>query len=183
MFDKRPLLFGLGIGIIAGALLLQLMLVGEREYAELDRIDKINGEDTLYTQSELDERIAEAEERIRQELQHTASESDELEADQQEAEEPPAAADDESVDGTADVPAAEPAKMIVDKLPVRVKPGMTLTQIASLLKSKGIIEDEKILLALMADISGEITAGFYFFDGELSPADVKVILTSPPFAY
>jgi gas vesicle protein len=38
--NKRPFLFGLGVGIIVGAALLQLMLIGEKQMSSLDDFDK-----------------------------------------------------------------------------------------------------------------------------------------------
>jgi cell division protein YceG involved in septum cleavage len=70
----------------------------------------------------------------------------------------------------------------VNKLPVRIREGMTLTDIAVLLKSKGVIRDAHVFRVIMDDNSKEIQAGFYFFDGQLTLNDVKRIITSPPFA-
>ncbi|MBW7461686.1 hypothetical protein K0U00_47290, partial [Paenibacillus sepulcri] len=55
--NKRPFLFGLGVGIIIGALLLQLMIVGERQASGLDSFQKEDAGEKLYTQSELDEQL------------------------------------------------------------------------------------------------------------------------------
>lgn len=68
MIDKRSLLLGLGIGLVAGALALQLMQAGREQNERLAELGRLAGEEALYTQSEVDEMIAEAEERIRREL-------------------------------------------------------------------------------------------------------------------
>ncbi len=189
MFRNRNFMLGLGIGLAMGAVLLQLMLAGRAATEQTEQIDQMNGEDALNTQQELDERIADMEARIRAELQaegkaaeaadsvndsaaKTSDEPVEVNEPQAEPEERPAAE-----------PAAKPESVVVEKLPVRIKPGMKLGEVVELLHSKGIIKDERVFLVLMSDLSTEIEAGFYFFDGELSPADVKHILMSPPFAY
>ncbi len=187
MFRNRTFMLGLGIGLAMGAVLLQLMLAGRAATEQTQQIDKMIGEDALYTQQELDERIADAEARIRAELQAQdeavgeGNESTGISADETlPAEDEPKAEPD---DRPAAEPAAKPESVVVEKLPVRIKPGMKLGEVAELLHSKGIIKDERVFLVLMSDLSTEIEAGFYFFDGELSPADVKHILMSPPFAY
>ncbi|CAM4242934.1 hypothetical protein [Paenibacillus tarimensis] len=191
MFRNRTFLFGLGIGIIAGALLLQLMMVSEQQAGRAQL-----GPDDLYTQEQVDELLAERERQLRNELQDPAAkEVDQAESNTnteeaplsgekakassqpQEEEKAPAGSA-----GISESPAAEPETMTVSMLPVRIKSGMNLTQIASLLKSKGVIADEKVFLTIMADYSSKIVAGFYYFDGELTYADVKKIITSPPFA-
>jgi hypothetical protein len=187
VFRNRTFLLGLGIGLAMGAVLLQLMLVGRAATDQTEQIDQMNGEDALYTQQELDERIADAEAKIRAELQaedeadDSGNDSAAKTADKTVlGEDEPKAKPDER---QAAEPAAKPESVVVEKLPVRIKPGMKLGEVVELLHSKGIIKDERVFLVLMSDLSTEIEAGFYFFDGELSPADVKRILMSPPFAY
>ncbi|WP_313999091.1 hypothetical protein [uncultured Paenibacillus sp.] len=177
MFNNRPFLFGLGAGIVFGALLLQLMLVSAQQPDRTERLDRLTGEQGGYTQAEVDKLLAAAERRIRSELE--AGKADSAPAGAAGGNEKTAAG---QPDDTAE-PATTPGTVKVDKLPVRIKQGMTLDQIAAHLKSKGVLAEEKVFLALMSDWSKEIVAGFYFFDGELSPADVKRIITSPPFDY
>ena len=54
--NKRPFLFGLGVGIIVGAALLQLMLIGEKQTSSLDDFDKGTKTAVTYTQADLDKR-------------------------------------------------------------------------------------------------------------------------------
>ncbi|PZD93350.1 hypothetical protein DNH61_22185 [Paenibacillus sambharensis] len=194
MFRNRTFLFGLGIGIIVGALLLQLMYVSEQQAGRAEQ-----GPEDMYTQEQVDDLIAEAKQRLRAELQAPAEEesaADDTKADDANAEGTPESGEPAKADGPSkeaetapvksgsvkEAPAAEPETMTVSMLPVRIKSGMNLTQIASLLKSKGVIADEKVFLTIMTDYSSKIVAGFYYFDGELTYADVKKIITSPPFA-
>ncbi|CAG5077762.1 Putative Aminodeoxychorismate lyase [Thermobacillus xylanilyticus] len=202
MVDKRSLLLGLGIGLIAGAVLLQLMLAGREQSARLADIDRITGEDALYTQSELDARIAEAEERVRREYEQAAVVAGE--ADAGITDDTPAA------DGTNDSGASsagesgespsaesgEPSANVGEQtgeaeagntdegananINVRIKPGMTLTETAGLLKSKGVIDDADALMELMARMSTKIRAGYYTFTGNETLEEVRKIITSPP---
>jgi len=194
VFKNRTFLLGLGIGLAAGALLLELMMIGRAAPEQSELIDRINGEDALYTQTELDEQIAAAEARIRAELQQgdaPAVDEDRVVAVPGEERNGTSSVPDsvygsdgaDSADGAETEPAAKPESVVVDRLPVRIKEGMKLGEVADLLHSKGIIKDRRVFLVLMADASAEITAGYYYFDGELSPADVKHTLLSPPFAY
>ena len=62
--NKRPFLFGLGVGIIVGAALLQLMLIGEKQASSLDDFDKGTKTAVTYTQADLDELLQEERARI-----------------------------------------------------------------------------------------------------------------------
>ena len=46
--NKRPFLFGLGVGIIIGAALLQLMLIGERQATMIPMINNKSPNHTKY---------------------------------------------------------------------------------------------------------------------------------------
>ncbi len=70
--NKRPFLFGLGVGIIVGAALLQFMLIGEKQASSLDDFDKKTKTAVTYTQADLDKRLAEERERIQIEVSKEA---------------------------------------------------------------------------------------------------------------
>jgi len=201
MVDKRSLLLGLGIGMIAGALLLQLMLAGREQSERLADIGRLSGEDALYTQSELDARIAEAEARVRRQYEQAAAGGGEAEADRAddrpaddgagESGAPSAAGGGASPEasggqaGTADGGAAGDAAGAANGataggIDVRIKPGMTLTETARLLESKGVIDDADALMKLMARMSTRIRAGYYTFTGNETLEEVRTIITSPP---
>jgi hypothetical protein len=204
--------------MIAGALLLQLMLAGREQSERLADIDRLSGEDALYTQSELDARIAEAEARVRRQYEQAAAGGGEAEADRAddrpaddgagESGAPSAAgggASPEASDGqagTADDGAGESGApsaagggaspeasggqagaangATAGGIDVRIKPGMTLTETARLLESKGVIDDADALMKLMARMSTRIRAGYYSFTGNETLEDVRTIITSPP---
>jgi len=202
MVDKRSLLLGLGIGLIAGAVLLQLMLAGREQSARLADIDRITGDDALYTQSELDARIAEAEERVRREYEQAAAAAGEADAgktdDTPEAGETGGSGASSAVEsgGSLSAESGEPSANDAGQtgeaeagnsdegananINVRIKPGMTLTETAGLLKSKGVIDDADALMELMARMSTKIRAGYYTFTGNETLEEVRKIITSPP---
>jgi len=63
--SKKSFLIGLGTGIIAGALLLQLMLIGREQGEKLsERLPETNASEVKYTQEELDKRLEEERQRI-----------------------------------------------------------------------------------------------------------------------
>lgn len=72
--NKRPFLLGLGIGLIVGAALLQLMIVGQQQAGSLDNYNKDSDSAgaKLYSQEEFDKKLAEESERIRAEEQQKA---------------------------------------------------------------------------------------------------------------
>jgi len=63
--SRKSFLIGLGTGIITGALLLQLMLIGREQEEKLsDRLPDTNASEVMYTQEELDKRLEEERQRI-----------------------------------------------------------------------------------------------------------------------
>ena len=200
MIDRRSLLLGIGIGLISGALLLQLMLAGKEQNERLADIGRLSGEEALYTQSEVDEMIEEAEERIRRRLEQelagpgdagtgeteTAGEGEDAGGADGAASGNP----DETAGGLAEGGEASEAESAAageeaadeagEGITVRISPGMTLTQTAKLLESEGVIKDADALMELMARMSTKIRAGYYTFTGSETLEEVRTIITSPP---
>lgn len=189
MVDKRSLLLGLGIGLIAGALLLQLMLAGKEQSERLADIDRLSGEDALYTQSELDALIAEAEDRVRREFELATAGSGEGAAEgrtEQAGAEPDGADRGGAVSAESGAPIGETGEAASGEgaedgvINVRIRPGMTLTETARLLEAEGVIDDSEALMERMARMSTKIRAGYYTFTGNETLDEIRTILTSPP---
>ncbi|AGA58194.1 MAG: hypothetical protein C6W55_04390 [Thermobacillus sp.] len=202
MVDKRSLLLGLGIGLIAGAVLLQLMLAGREQSERLADIGRLTGEDALYTQSELDARIAEAEARVRREYEQAAVVAGEADAGitddtpaadgtndsgassaGESGESPSAESGEPSAnvgEQTGEAEAGNTDEGVNANIKIRIKPGMTLTETAGLLESKGVIDDADALMELMARMSTRIRAGYYTFTGNETLEEVRTIITSRP---
>lgn len=181
MRSRRPFLFGLGIGIVVGAILLQLMMLSSQELVA-------PGEDQLLTPVEVERLLEDREAAVRSEYdaipESDGDAGDDTGQSSVESEADAAAETDASAPSApeAEPAASQPESVTVNKLPVRIKEGMNLTQIARLLQSKGVITDEQVFLVIMQDYSKDIVSGFYFFDGTLTPADVKRIIIAGPFS-
>ncbi|MBW7473269.1 hypothetical protein K0T92_00765 [Paenibacillus oenotherae] len=183
--NKRPFLLGLGIGLIIGAALLQLMLVGQQQADNLDHFnqDTDTSGSKLYTQEELDSKLAEAAERIRaEEMQKVQKAKDE----EQKAEDAkPEANKDTSVpQPQPKAPSAAEGKAAKDSEPgrtiVRIVPGSDLTETAALLEKHGVIENQKSFISLMRKESNKIRAGYFAFEGDLTLQQVKKVITGQP---
>jgi hypothetical protein len=179
---KRPFLFGLGSGMIIGAVLLQLMLVGERQ-SDAGRLSGLAGETKTYTQEELDKRIAEERDKVREQLleetekaknaeQQMAAGSDSGEGPPSSGQSPPKQA---SQSAAKPVPKEEQRKVIV-----RIPPNTGLSDAAELLEANGVITDKQSCIDLMRSGNGKIRAGYFAFEGKLTPARVKQIVTGTP---
>jgi hypothetical protein len=210
MIDKRSLLLGLGIGLIAGALALQLMLAGKEQNRRLADIGRLSGEEALYTQSEVDEMIAEAEDRIRRQLSLESPgapgdagtggpepdpEGAAVIAGAGGADGAAGVAPEGTTGGTPDdggsgdddgnaeagqASADAHAEGAGEAVRVRIRPGMSLTQTAKLLESEGVIEDADALIERMARMSTKIRAGYYTFTGSETLEEVQTMITRPP---
>ncbi|SFI52701.1 hypothetical protein SAMN02799624_01210 [Paenibacillus sp. UNC496MF] len=177
--NRRTFLFGLGVGIILGAGLLQLMLIGEKQAEGLNALPETKAEIKTYSQADLDKAIADERERVRAELQpKTATDNAEPSAAPGKAADKPAAG---AEDGKAGKPsasagedkAAEPARTIV-----RIPPNASVSETAELLADRGIIADKQAFIDLMR--SNTIRAGYFSFQGKPTLQQVRGIVTGQP---
>ncbi|UVI32527.1 endolytic transglycosylase MltG [Paenibacillus spongiae] len=195
--NKRPFLMGLGIGLILGAMLLQLMIAGQQQKDKLTSREQDGQSGTAvmptYTQEELDKRIAEERERVTKELQDRNANQDKA-AKSPAADAPPASKPEASqAVPQADKSAAgsgktgqtaeqggtktEPASK---RIIVRIEPGSSVTEVAELLADKGIISNKKAFTNLMR--TTKIRAGYFPFEGNMTVNEVKKIITSKPLS-
>ncbi|MFD0711301.1 hypothetical protein [Paenibacillus sp. GCM10027626] len=65
--NRKPFLTGLGIGVIIGALLLQLMNIGHEQMEQPERPGAEQSADKIYSQEELDQRVAEERKKLEEE--------------------------------------------------------------------------------------------------------------------
>ncbi|REE94446.1 hypothetical protein A8990_101240 [Paenibacillus taihuensis] len=181
--SKRTFLFGIGVGIIIGAALLQLMLIGEKQVEGLDPLsepDEISSDAKLYTQAELDKAVADERKRVETEAQQAeAAKTNDNAAKDAEVSKtkddkvPTKNAGNKSSASTETAKAPE-AKRIV----LRVPPNTSLSDTAVILKSHGVIENKQAFINLMR--TKKIRAGYFAFKGKLSLHQVGTILTSKP---
>ncbi|ACT02057.1 hypothetical protein [Paenibacillus sp. JDR-2] len=170
MFKNRSFIAGLGVGIIAGAILLQLMQIGDESQQKLSNGFE-DGEPKLYTQAELDEKLAEERDKASQNTVETAKPAAEKpeESPFVKASEPPADS------GKNDDKKAEEA---VKKRQVRITGGMNLTDTTELLAEQKLISDKDAFIKAMKD--KPVRAGYFIFEGNPTVADIIRILTSQP---
>ncbi|QYR19745.1 hypothetical protein KZ483_17885 [Paenibacillus sp. sptzw28] len=160
--NKRPFLFGVGIGIIIGASLLQLMLIGERQVGESSNVDQETAVLKTYTEAEVGQRLTEERDRIRIELQQEFD-------NRQKVKEKPAEAVKEN--------AADLTDRIRSEI-VRIPPNASLIKTASILEAAEIISDKKSFLDLMRGV--KVRAGYFLFVGQPTLQQVKNVITGTP---
>ncbi|MFC5648995.1 hypothetical protein ACFPYJ_07595 [Paenibacillus solisilvae] len=181
--NKRPFLFGLGVGIIVGAALLQLMLIGEKQASSLDDYDKGNQTSVTYTQAELDKRIAEERAPIQAEDSKEAKSSAENLPKQdsvnpQNGKQPsnskPAV---EKSAGSLDTKGTNTTNK-VKRIVLRIPANSSVTETADLLIENDVISNKQTFINLMRKVI--IRAGYFSFEGRPTLQEVKTIITSKP---
>lgn len=175
MFKNRTFVAGLGVGIIAGAILLQLMQIGDESQRKLSGGFQ-DGEPKLYTQAELDTKLAEEREKAINEAEKAAPPASEKpdESPSVEAAAPPAKEDKN--DEAAEQPAAEEKPVV--KKQVRITGGMNLTDTAELLAKQQLISDKDAFIKAMNKKT--VRAGYFIFEGNPTVEEIIRILTSQP---
>ncbi|MCK9858146.1 hypothetical protein [Paenibacillus sp. ATY16] len=176
MFKNRSFVAGLGVGIIAGAILLQLMQIGDESQQRLSNGFN-DGEPKLYTQAELDEKLAEERDKASRNAAETAKPATEKpeESPAVKASEPPvdSSKSDDKKEGSADKPTEAAVKR-----QVRITGGMNLTDTAELLSEQKLISDKDAFIKAMKN--KPVRAGYFIFEGNPTVADIIRILTSQP---
>ncbi|WP_219836687.1 endolytic transglycosylase MltG [Paenibacillus sp. R14(2021)] len=178
--NKRIFLFGIGVGIIAGAGLLQLMLMGEKQATQLDHYNDRPAAVKSYTQAELDQAVAAERERVEKELKAASAASS---PPQKGGSKEPAKADagkkpvQEGTDSTA-VKAAADAPIPPKRTVVRIPPNANVTEVADLLALSGVISNKKTFIDLMR--TKTVRAGYFAFTGKPTLQQVSAIIMSKP---
>ncbi|AZN40882.1 MltG/YceG/YrrL family protein [Paenibacillus albus] len=187
--NKRTFLFGVGIGIIIGAALLQLMLIGERQVNSPDplgtREDTSSGA-VMYSQEELDKAVSDERQRVEAEAKEAAAVKQGSKATDDTADKDAGAKDateakpdvdkgketsSNDTDGAAAAP--EPKRIVL-----RIPPNTSVADAADILAAHSVIKDKKAFIDLMR--TKLIRAGYFAFKGKLSLQQVGTILKSKP---
>lgn len=165
MFNKRSFLLGLGIGIIVGAMLLQLFRLGEESQNRLDEIGQQIESGDLPTAT-----VAPTEAAEPSAPEATASDS---EASGTTEGEPSQAADADSAKEPSETPKATPEASAASAEPfvVRIEPGMSVTETAELLLKAEAIEDSELFIDEMKSSGLQVRAGYFLF--EKAPVDAR----------
>ncbi|MCM3625920.1 hypothetical protein M3194_00900 [Paenibacillus glycanilyticus] len=176
MFKNRSFVAGLGAGIIAGAILLQLMQIGDESQQKLADGFK-DGEPKLYTQAELDTKLAEERAKAVKEAGNASSPAASAKPEESppaEASSPPAAEDKDEAAVQKPTEHDKP----VDKRQVRITGGMNLTDTAELLAKQKLISDKDAFIKAMNKKT--VRAGYFIFEGNPTVEEIIRILTSQP---
>ncbi|SFE16999.1 hypothetical protein SAMN04487969_101441 [Paenibacillus algorifonticola] len=189
MFKNRFFLTGLGIGIIIGALLLQMMIIGESSQQKLSNRDSAGAEqeEKIYSQSEVDA-ILEAQRAtssIKEESEATVSPSPAVTPEQTPSQSSapqasataspkPTAAPADNSSATADTGGNTIRKM------VRIQAGTNLTAASELLAKEQLISDKAAFIRKMKQEKKLVRAGYFLFSGNPSLTEVITTITTQP---
>ncbi|GGG12170.1 hypothetical protein [Paenibacillus abyssi] len=158
MYRKRSFVIGLGMGLILGALLLQLMITAKQQESDLMQAEQNSTgvTDKLYSQEEVDQMIAQERGRL------AALEPEHADAEQAEK-----------------AAANEPDEKSLIRI-VRITSGSNLNDTAQMLEDYGLIEDKYQFISSMRDRSRKIRSGTFYFEGMPSEEQVKETITQDP---
>ncbi|MDQ8733330.1 hypothetical protein [Paenibacillus sp. LHD-38] len=177
MLKNRTFLFGLGTGIIIGALLFQLMLSGEESRQRLYEKD-ISADERSYTQVEVDALLK--------------AERDSMQLDQEintgveDSQSKPAATavpvKEESSKSDKDEinPTISPEQKAPIKHVIRIEAGLGLSKTAELLASQNIIEDQAVFVNKMKKTKQLVRAGYFLFQENITDDAAIAIVTGEP---
>ncbi|WP_338555983.1 hypothetical protein [Paenibacillus sp. KS-LC4] len=191
MFKNRLFLTGLGIGIIVGALLLQMMIIGESSQQKLNNRDNASTEqgEKIYSQSEVDAML--------EAQRATSSNKEEGKATATAAPSPAVSPEPSPVESAAPTAsaAASPkqtatpadnssAAADTDELSprkmVRIYGGTNLTAAAKVLASEQLISDQAAFIRKMKQEKKLVRAGYFLFTGTPTLEEVITTITTQP---
>lgn len=189
MFKNRFFLTGLGIGIIIGALLLQMMIIGESSQQKLSNRDNADAgqEEKIYSQSEVDA-IIEAERAassIKEESEAAAVPSPTVSPKPTPSESTAPLASASASPKPTEAPAdhsASAADKDVDTIRkmVRIQAGTNLTAASELLAKEKLISDKAAFIRKMKQEKKLVRAGYFLFTGKPTLAEVITTITTQP---
>jgi hypothetical protein len=166
MLKNRAFLTGLGAGIIVGAMLFQLMLLGEQSRQNLEQIGNDSNE-KLYTSAEVDALLK--------------AERDSAQIDGQTK--PDAVISDKNAvkdeDKTASADMEKDLKKPVQHV-IRIEAGTGITDTAELLANHNIIQNKAAFINQMKESKKLVRAGYFLFQEGLSVEQAITIVTSKP---
>lgn len=197
MFKDRRFLSGLGVGIVAGALLLQLMTIGQQQ-ADLPNADQ--SDQKTYTEQEVEQMVEKAKAEAKAEANapvdaaatgsdSTASVDQVKMPEEPDAPEAPAQPDDVKTAEQPEQPTAPDADSVsedavqsitTEQVVIRIEPGANLTTTAKILADNGLITSQNKFISKMKRDKKLVRAGYFAFKGEPTLEEVVQTLTSKP---
>ncbi|MFD0587555.1 hypothetical protein ACFQZE_06045 [Paenibacillus sp. GCM10027627] len=175
MFNKRSFLLGLGCGIIAGAILLQLFNLGQ---SSQDRLQEI-GREIEQGEGAQPGHSAAAEPSSAASPSSTSSGAQTVTPSAT----PASTADHVSSSGetsSSAKPEQTKAAEEQERIVIRIEPGTDLTSTGELLVSKGIIEDSAPFIKKMKASKKLIRAGYFLFPKGIGAEEAIKIVTGQP---
>lgn len=166
MLKNRAFLTGLGAGIIVGALLFQLMLLGEQSRHSLEQLDNDTNE-KLYTSAEVDSLLM--------------AERDSAQIDGQTK--PDAVTSDKNAvkdeEKTATIVKEKDISKPVHHV-IRIGTGSGITDTAELLEKHKIIKNKTAFINKMQESKKLVRAGYFLFQEGMTVEEAITIVTSEP---
>lgn len=177
MLKNRTFLFGLGTGIIIGALLFQLMLSGEQSRQRLNEKDS-SADEKSYTQVEVDTLLkAERDSmQLNQEINTGVEDSQSKPtATAVPVKEESSKSDKNEINPTVSQEQKAPVKHVI-----RIEAGLGLSKTAELLASQNIIEDQAVFVNKMKKSKQLVRAGYFLFQENITADAAIAIVTGEP---
>jgi hypothetical protein len=172
MAKNRGFLMGLGLGIIIGALLFQLMLSRDESTLAITATNEIVATDSG-NETVLEESLDESKQEVA-EPQHTES----VTAEPTDAAVQPAATPEPSPSDQA-LPSAT-AEAGAAAFVLRIKPGMNLTDTAELLAARKVIPSGNAFIQQMNKQKKVVRAGLFLLKENMTVAEAIQIVTTQP---
>lgn len=166
MLNNRTLLIGIGLGIIVGAILMQLMLYVDKQDQSFASQNNINSETSPLTKATLLSEAARLEFQVHPKDEKLFTQKD-LDAKLK------VAAASKPVAPKPEQPAQTEIKLYIHK-------GMDSASLAAILTEIGVIDDADAFVELMTikKANRKIQAGLFTFKGKETPQDVIRIITT-----
>lgn len=183
MINRRSFMMGVGVGIMIGALLLQLFQIGESGRRSLDDFDRRIEEGSGPSPSS-----AAGEESAGQAGEPTApaaapgDSTPEAAEDEAGADGEPAPAWTETPDDAEPTPSPDGGASAGEarELVVRIEPGTSLGKSAELLAERGIIDSASAFVTEMKRSNKRVRAGYFLFREGIGVEEAVKIVTGQP---
>ncbi|RJE86781.1 hypothetical protein D3P07_16455 [Paenibacillus sp. 1011MAR3C5] len=178
MFNKRSFVLGLGVGIIAGALLLQLFMLGQNSQNKLNEMEQELRQGGLQEEQPTGEELtpdssAGNENAVSESPEASPEGTPEVSPSEAQGSETPVADVGEEEAGELQ----EPAQKLI-----RIEPGFNLTETSELLLASGIIDDAPLFVKQMKAKNKQVRAG-YFLIAEKAGIDGAIVgVTGQPIS-
>lgn len=167
MLKHRGFLFGLGVGIIAGALLFQLMLLGEESKRSLQQPGSGGFAARTYTQAEVDALLKA--ERVTAEMDSVTETAGAVSPSAK-----PSASEPEA--GAVRQEQKQKQKQHI----IRIEAGYDLTRTSELLAEHRVITDKSEFVERMNKSKKLVRAGYFrFYEGMTAGEAIKIVTSQP----